>query len=465
MNWITAFNAKPLSLEDIPLIPLPRLRDELIESFHRHHYRVVGFFGQQRHKDVIVYLILADDDHSRLLITSSFVENGQSYSAIASDIPAFHLFERELHEDFGVIPAGHPWLKPVRYSVDRYDPTRTISNYPFFTMTGEEIHEVAVGPVHAGVIEPGHFRFMCEGEKIHHLEIQLGYQHRGVEKLLTAGDILNKTTLVESIAGDTVIGHTLAFANAVEALAGFKISSSAAAIRGIALELERIGVHLGDLSAIANDIAYLSGQAIFGAMRTTIINTSMALCGSRFGRGLIQPGGVQFNIHLQLKEKIQTTLKKISVDVSYIAEAMFASPGVLSRLEQTGVVRAATAREIGLVGMAARASGIRVDVRCDHPFGIYKNFPIHTRVLESGDVFARAYIRYLEIQQSINYIFDLLERFPSRSTIHRPVPALMPNSLVIVMVEGWRGEIDNILITDSQGQVSRYKVKDPSFNN
>jgi Ni,Fe-hydrogenase III large subunit len=479
-------NNRVVARKDIPCLSLSEFRAEMVKAY-RQGLRVVSFFGlptggpgrplgERNAGAVLLYAVLADDDSSTLAITSTLFKERQGYPSITVDCPPFHIFEREFYEEFGILPENHPWLKPVRYDFRRSDLSQTMANYPFFSMIGDEIHEVAVGPVHAGIIEPGHFRFMCHGERVHHLEIQLGYQHRGVEALFeqSGADGTTKQNpfrihLAESIAGDTVIAHASACAQAAESLCNIEISRRAAAIRAIALELERIAVHIGDLGAIANDIAYLTGNAVFGAIRTLVINTSLAICGSRFGRGLIRVGGVRFDIPGPLQVKMKETLEKVRQDVLLMGETMFSSPNVLARLEKTGIIDKDKARETGMVGMAARASGIPLDIRADHPFGIYKSVPIHKFTMESGDVFARAYIRYIEIQKSIDFIMELLENLPEGEIMQtlKDSPALSPSGdrFVVSLTEGWRGEIAHIIITDAEGHIERYKIKDPSFNN
>lgn len=472
MSLIQTRNNRVVSREDIPLLPIDQFSDFLTHELN-YGKRPVMFFGlpfEDRTTDeVIVYSIMAHDESSSLSITSCLMKRGESYPSLTQRCPAFHIFERELFEQFGITPIGHPWLKPVRFDYRRLDESSNIINYPFFHMEGEELHEVAVGPVHAGIIEPGHFRFMCHGERVHHLEIQLGYQHRGVESLFEfngkKGGRQIPIQLAESIAGDSVIAHASACAQAIESLCHCDIPLRAAAIRGIALELERIGVHIGDLGAIANDIAYLTGNAVFGATRTLVINTSLAICGSRFGRGWIRFGGVLFDIDESLRNRIRATLEKVEHDVVLMGETMFSSPNVLTRLEKTGILEHQKAKDIGMVGMAARASGVQLDVRSDHSYGIYKNFPIYKITLESGDVFARAYIRYIEIRKSIAFIYELLDNLP-QGIIMKPIEMpLSPNSMTVSMVEGWRGETVHALITDKEGNITRYKIKDPSFHN
>lgn len=456
MKWIISKNNKAVNLNEIPVLHINELKAEIIRQY-KDNKRVISFFGCNEYSHTRLYVVLADDKNSELMISSARFIEAHSYISITKDLSAFHMFEREFYEDFGIEPLYHPWLKPVRKT----------ENYSFFKMEGEEIHEVAVGPIHAGIIEPGHFRFMCNGEKVYHLEIELGYQHRGVEKLFEQNNHF-MPHLAESIAGDTVIGHTLAYTNTMESLLNFKISNKAEIIRAIALELERTAVHIGDLGAIANDVAYLMGNSVFGATRTLVINCLLSICGNRFGRGLIRVGGVNFDIDKELSEKLSKTLDKVLKDVERMSETMFSSASGISRFEKTGILSKEKAQRIGMVGLAGRASGLSLDTRADHPWGWYKNLNTEKQILEDGDVFARTYIRYIEIKQSIGIIKELLNQLQDNegdTLLVKTENSLSANTMVVSMVEGWRGEIAHVALVNNENRIFSYKIKDPSFNN
>jgi Ni,Fe-hydrogenase III large subunit len=334
----------------------------------------------------------------------------------------------------------------------------------FYRVEGEEVHEVAVGPVHAGVIEPGHFRFQCHGEQVFHLEISLGYQHRGVERALEGGPTKRTIGYMETLAGDTSVGHATAYCQIVEALAGSRVPARAHTLRGIALELERLANHTGGLGALANDVGFLPTASFCGRLRGDFLNLTAAICGSRFGRGLVRPGGVGFDLDAALSNQMQGKLHTALGDVKNAVGLLWESASVQARFEQTGAVSAEVAEALGLVGVAARACGLERDIRHDHPSGVFRLAHIPVSAWHTGDVFARAYVRWLEIERSCAFIREQLDALPEGAT-RAKCDALAPNRLCVSLVEGWRGEICHVAMTDDAGRFSTYKVVDPSFHN
>jgi Ni,Fe-hydrogenase III large subunit len=459
----------------VPWLTFPEFRSSLVNAVAAGQ-RVAALFGDlpTPEGEVDLYAILADDARG-LLSAGKTTLDSDRFPSITPDCPQVHLFEREIAEQYGVHPEGHPWFKPVRFHAS-YRPGhdawgRPSGTHPvigvtdFYRVEGEEIHEVAVGPVHAGVIEPGHFRFQCHGEVVFHLEISLGYQHRGIERTLLRGPNKRTVHLMEQVAGDTSIGHTTAYCQVSEALGGVvEPPLRAQAIRGIALELERLANHTGDLGALANDVGFLPTASYCGRLRGDFLNLTALFCGSRFGRGLVRPGGVRFDLDPIRIEQSLERLDGALRDVAGAANLLLNALSVQARFEGTGTVSAETAHALGIVGPAARACGLGVDVRHDFPTGIFRFAHVPVSTWSSGDVFARAYVRWLEIQRSVAFIKDQLRALPD-GPIRAEVGALKPDHLVVSVVEGWRGEICHVALTDSQGRFARYKIVDPSFHN
>jgi Ni,Fe-hydrogenase III large subunit/Ni,Fe-hydrogenase III component G len=467
-------NGRAINRAAVPELSLEDFQQAILAGVGRGE-RVVSLFGMVDPDPAAmeVYLVLADDHQSRLRLGRTRVR-GDSFPSLTPRCPQVHLFEREIGEQFGLSATGHPWFKPVRYHRS-YRPGhdawgRTDSDPPrvgvtdFYRVEGAEVHEVAVGPVHAGIIEPGHFRFQCHGEEVFHLEISLGYQHRGVERAMIGGPHLRSIHYAETLAGDTTVGHATAYCQVFEALAGSQKTARAQTLRGIALELERLANHVGDLGALANDVGFLPTASYCGRIRGDFLNMTATLCGSRFGRGMVRPGGVGFDVDSTMIDDLLKRLDVAEKDSRNAVGLLWDSPSVMARFEDVGRVSQEAARELGMVGPAARACGLQRDARHDHPSGIFRFAHIPVSTWASGDVFARAYLRWLEVQHSINFIAEQLRAMPA-GAVRTEVKPLGTNQLAVSLIEGWRGELCHVALTDADGKFARYKVVDPSFHN
>jgi Ni,Fe-hydrogenase III large subunit len=466
-NALGLRNRHAIPWASVPVESLADFRDTVVGAV-RAGWRVVAFFGVPEPGGVSRLLaILAQDERGELGATSAVVDD--SYPALTPDCPEAHYFEREIAEQCAIEPLGHPDLKPVR----RHPPdhaarprSTTIDReaYRFSRIESDEVHEVAVGPVHAGIIEPGHFRFQAHGEEILRLEIMLGYQHRGVERLLEQVDAGRAVLISESIAGDTVIGHGGAHCSVIEALSRSHKTPRAQAIRGIALELERLANHIGDLGAIAGDVAYQPAAAYFGRMRGECLNLLMSLSGNRYGRGLIRHGGTLFDIPPELAAEMRDRLSRLREELEPVAALMLDNASVQARLEGVGVLSRQACHALGVVGPAARACEVPRDVRHDHPYGLFRFAHIPVATAWAGDALARSLVRWLEIQRSLDFVIEQLDALP-RGPVRVECGALHPSELVVALVEGWRGEIAHVVLTNDAGGIRRYKVVDPSFHN
>jgi Ni,Fe-hydrogenase III large subunit len=270
--------------------------------------------------------------------------------------------------------------------------------------------------------------------------------------------------LIETLSGDSSIGHATAYCEAIEGLSGTAVPARAQVLRGVALELERLANHTGDLGALAGDVGYLPTAAYCGRIRGDFLNLTAALCGSRFGRGMLRPGGVLVDVDAGLCAELSRRLDNALKDVADATRLMWDAPSVQARFEDTGALSASTCEVLGLVGPVARACGIERDVRLDFPSGIFRFAQIPISKWGTGDVFARAWVRWLEIQRSVVFVREQLASLPEGRTLARVGP-LKPMHLVVSLTEGWRGEIAHVAITDGRGRLARYKIVDPSFRN
>ena len=471
MNYYITDNlAGSVSLKDIPEVEYAALYNDLKERLKQDSYHVAHYFATPDGNRLRFYILLLDDAAHKVMVSSFSMEYYEDVAlpSLTALHPALHVYEREISELYNVEFDSMPWNKPLRFPFNRRNRNSTMDNYPFYTIEGESLHEVNVGPIHAGIIEPGAFRFVCNGENVLHLEIALGYQHRGVEQAFCSTENrLRQTLLAEGIAGDSAVSHATAYATTIEKLCGKRASTALDVERTVALELERMAMHIADTGALSMDVGYQLGQVACEALRTMTINTTQAWCGNRFGKGLIRPCGTNKPLTTEKVEMIRTNVKEIRRRYNEVREDIKSSPTLLSRFEECGIVPKAEMQRIGGVGMAARASGVKRDIRASHPYAAYSTEIAHESIVKrQGDIMSRLMIRSREVLQSADYIEQLLASY-TPTELSRPdyEAELAAEALSFSMVEGWRGEICHVAITDNKGVISTYKVKDPSLHN
>jgi Ni,Fe-hydrogenase III large subunit/NADH:ubiquinone oxidoreductase subunit C len=463
-------NNNSVEIEAIPVLDYEEFSNEVVRLLQKKENHCVTYFAYPEGNGLKFIAGIADDLSHLIFILSHFLpeSNPQKLESLTPKINALHIFEREIYENFGIDFSGHPWLKPVRFAHNRASKNLQVNDYPFYTIESDELHEVGVGPVHAGIIEPGHFRFICNGENVLHLEIQLGWQHRGVEQvMLEKQTLLQRNVVAESVAGDTTVGHSLAFAGIMESLAGIEIKTQLDVERAVALELERIAVHTADISALCTDVAYNLGANIFGILRTMIINFTQSWCGNRLGKSMVRVGGTNYPFTSKTRTNLLQTLEKYEQQFVELAHLTYRLSSVENRFDEIGTVSQQQALQIGTVGMAARMANIPRDIRATHSSPAYKKYNYSPVVLPKGDVFSRFLLRRKEIKKSIAWIREVMDReeflFPSEAP--KAAITLNPSRLAVSLVEGWRGEICHTALTGKDGKLACYKIKDPSMHN
>jgi Ni,Fe-hydrogenase III large subunit/Ni,Fe-hydrogenase III component G len=427
----------------------------------------------------IQYLFAFGSNHPWVLLTIELVGQDRLFTSITPSVHAAQWYEREIRDLYGLIPQGHPdlrrlvrhehWPKGTHPLQKAFPWNKTIgrqqADYRFRHIEGEGVFEVPVGPIHAGIIEPGHFRFSVAGEPIMQLEVRHFWKHRGIEKLFEQQTLSTAIALAERVSGDTTIGHSLAYCQAAETLLHVEVPRRARYLRSLLLELERLHNHLGDVGAICNDTAYALAHAHCSRMKELLLQLNDRLTGSRFLRGALAIGGVTKDVSAIELSEIVAVLDGIEKDFAELESIIFANASLTDRLETTGVLTERTGWDHGVVGVVGRASGIDQDVRRDRPFAAYDEVPVKISLYRYGDVRARLRVRMDEIHESIRLIREIranISQGPvAPAAAHRP----QPGQWALSAVEGWRGEILYFVMTGEQGSIHRCKVRDPSFVN
>ena len=392
-------------------------------------------------------------------------------------LPAYR-FERQMSSLMGVVSVGHPdprpWIKfedwpedawPLRKTFDASKPMPRVSGeYMFVRAEGEGVYEIPVGPVHAGIIEPGHFRFQAVGEDILNLEERLGYVHKGIEKRFESLPWQDGSRLAGRVSGDTTVAHSLAYCMALESMTGCNVPERAQWLRALFLERERIANHLGDIGAVCNDAAFAFMLYQMSRLREIMLRTNHKLFGHRFIMDRIIPGGVSADIDSGGKETMLSELKQLLKEFNRLVTIYDENSSLEDRVRDTGILIPEKAREICAVGIVARASGLNLDCRLQNPFPPYDRIGVNVPVLIYGDVNARVYVRIKEVIESIRIIREILETLPNGPlSADCGIPAADTSGFSAV--EGWRGEIVYWLQSGPNGEINRCMVRDPSSVN
>lgn len=452
------------------------------ESLYLHHQlplKIITAFDERRETGLfrIMYVFGLP---GRNIILAPFIRVSEEFPSLT---PSFHeasIHERKIRSFFGLNPTGHPdprplilhenWPEdafPLRKDFDWQNrPELADGKFQYRKLGGEGIYEIPVGPVHAGIIEPGHFRFSVAGEEILLLEPRLGYSHKGTTKLFEILPLADKVRLAERISGDSSFSCALAFCLALESLSETAVSEQDDYLRVVFGELERLANHLGDIGAIMTDTGFNFGGAQGGRLREQVMQINERLTGSRFLRGAARVGGVSMGITEADIRETAAAMDSLRVDFEEVMSVAENSNSLNNRLKNAGILSQAVARDHGVVGVAGRAVGLAADARVDYPYAAYQKLQMEIATEETGDVYARFCVRVGEVYVSIDLIRQALGALkPARAAQGPREPSFAKDSFAAGIVEGWRGDIVCLVATDADGGISRVDVRDPSFLN
>ena len=433
--------------------------------------RLVSLFGSLNQRREVIVRYVFDVGDPKYHIIERQVEG--HLASITPLMPAAAWYERELHDQYGVKVTGHPNLRPLLFHENWPEGIHPMlglpasvpwahRDYPFLEVQGQGVCEVPVGPVHAGIIEPGHFRFSVVGDTILHLELRHFYTHKGTERLFEGISLDSGTLIAESVSGDNCFAHAVAYCQAVEEACGANVPPRGAAIRLVGLELERLIAHIGDVGFLANDVGFVVAHALASSIKEALLQASARSLGTRYWRGVACPGGVQTDLKPSQVDELIRGVAQAAREFTELAHIIVETPSVQNRFDSAGVLKKKVARDMAVVGPVARASGIDLDVRRDHPYGHYRRLQFDVPVTHYGDVHARARIRIAEAAVSARLIEETLSAMPA-GAIFDPI-SVTGQAQGYSAVESPRGELF-YWVEIKDNRLKRCHIKSPSFQN
>jgi Ni,Fe-hydrogenase III large subunit/Ni,Fe-hydrogenase III component G len=448
----------------------------------RHSARLAAVFAEDRVRPEAAfynyYVFERRGNPCYLILRARIPAEDPRFPSLAPALPSVNWQEREIHDWFGIQAEGHPNPRRVALHDNWPDVHPLRKDFPLHTALpafegdqhvyrptlGEGVFQIPVGPVHAGIIEPGHFNFAVAGEPILYLQLRMFYTHKGTEKLFEQLPAQKGVFLAESVSGDSAFSHATAFCQAVEKASGMDVPSRAGFMRTVLLELERIDNHIADVGAIAMDVGFVIANAHAGRLREMALAINEELTGSRLLRGMACLGGVRRDWSASQIAALRDAIATLEREFRDLVALLKSSDSTRDRLERTGFLHPEKASALGIVGVGGRASGIDLDVRRDHPYAAYRHLSWRVPVYQEGDVLRRMQVRIDEVFESVAMLRAALGDLPGGP--HRaPDLVIEPGRCALSAVEGWRGEILYWVRTGPANRIERCKIKDPSMNN
>lgn len=465
-------------------VPAQALRETANVLAREQSARLVVMTGtdeRERQAGYGLYYLFALTGGAMVSVEAHVEPTTPEFPAVTPVVPAAHWYEREVKDMLGIEPSGHPdprrlvlhddWPRGMHPLRKDFDGRRVVARTPhphdaITGVRGEGVMELPVGPIHAGIIEPGHFRFGGVGELVFQLEARLFYAHRGIEKAAEGMSVERVLFLAERLCGTCSLSHAVAYSQAIESLASVTPSPRAQLVRSVLLELERLYNHIGDIANLCAGAALQLGVYQGGVLKERLQSLNATVGGHRYLFGVACPGGVRRDLDSARQSRITDELAAVEREFRSYFAALLATESFMERLVGTGVLAHNVAEELGAVGVTARASGVALDVRTSHPYAALRPGAVTPVVRSEGDVRARMLVRAEEVYASFELVRGLLRELSevAPGDLMRPVGALAPDSWAIGMVESPRGENVHWLMTDAHGAITRYRVRSASYN-
>lgn len=473
-------------MEHVKEIKIADLRAAAASASAGGRHPLSAMFGRdetQQGKGYAIYVVFEIPEESRMEVIKALLpaDGELSYESLTPILPAAGWYEREICDMFGIVPIGHPDPRPLvlheSFPKDFYPLRKTTAKTArprakagegreirMSVAHGEGIYEVPVGPIHAGIIEPGHFRFSQAGESMLQLDAKLFFTHRGLEKILEGRTPWEALPVVERICGACSVSNTWSFCQAIEKIAAVKVPNRAERIRTLLQEIERITNHIGDCGNIPAGVGFAPAISLGGRTKEMMMRLQERLAGNRFLRGVIIPGGVAMDITAELRQDIRTTLAEARKNVEALAKMFAEQENFQNRIRTTGIIRHQTAVDLAMVGVGARASSFAHDSRRDFSYGGYPALTFRVVTQRSGDVVARLAVRIEELQESFSMTEQLLEQLAADDTdLCTELPQAFGEDWGIS--ESARGSNFHYVALDREGRIDRIFVRSASYPN